>query len=81
SFQVDLPLHLIARGIHPTFHASLLRIHVPNDNRLFPGRSFKHIVSSTTANAREWNVKEILSHSNAGQHALFEILWHTGDKT
>jgi hypothetical protein len=25
-------------GVHPVFHASLLRIHVPNDDRLLPGR-------------------------------------------
>lgn len=81
TFQVDLPIHLLARGVHPSFHASLLRIHVPNDDRLFPGRSFEHIVSSTTSNTTEWNVKEILSHSRAGEHALFEILWHTDDKT
>ena len=36
SFKVDLPSELKRRGVHPVFHASLLRIHIPNDDRLFP---------------------------------------------
>jgi len=38
SFRVDLPNSLKQRGIHDVFHSSLLRIHVPNDDRLFPRR-------------------------------------------
>ena len=38
SFKLELPVHLKRRGVHDTFHSSLLRIHVPNDDRLFPGR-------------------------------------------
>ena len=37
SFQLDLLIHLKQRGVHDVFHSSLLRIHIPNDNRLFPG--------------------------------------------
>jgi hypothetical protein len=37
SYRIDLPRHLKHRGIHDSFHASLLRIHLPNDDRLFPG--------------------------------------------
>ena len=33
-----MPDHLKCRGIHDVFHASLLREHVPNDDRLFPGQ-------------------------------------------
>ncbi|KAF9495082.1 hypothetical protein BDN71DRAFT_1355695, partial [Pleurotus eryngii] len=80
-FQIDLPLHLVTCSVHPFFHASLLQIHVPNDDCLFLGQLFEHIASSTTSYAKEWNVKEILSHSNAGQQALLEILWYTDDKT
>ena len=38
SYRLDLPDHLKRRGIHDVFHASLLREHVPNNDRLFPGR-------------------------------------------
>ncbi|QRV96035.1 Pol polyprotein/retrotransposon [Ceratobasidium sp. AG-Ba] len=36
SFEVDLPKEMRARGIHPVFHASLLRMHIPTDDRKFP---------------------------------------------
>ena len=36
SFMIDLPPELKRRGIHPTFHANLLRIHLPNNDCLFP---------------------------------------------
>jgi hypothetical protein len=38
SFQLELPSPLKQRGLHDVFHASLLRIHIPNDDRRFPGR-------------------------------------------
>ena len=38
SFQMDLPASLKQRGVHNSFHISLLWIHYPNDDRLFPGR-------------------------------------------
>ena len=37
SFWIELPSHLKQRGVHDIFHASLLRIHEPNDDQLFPG--------------------------------------------
>jgi hypothetical protein len=37
SFKLELPMHLKKRGVHDVFHSSLLRIHAPNDDRLFPG--------------------------------------------
>ena len=39
SFQLDLPPHLKRWGVHDIFHSSLLRIHIPNDDCLFPGRT------------------------------------------
>ncbi|TFK17429.1 hypothetical protein FA15DRAFT_550878, partial [Coprinopsis marcescibilis] len=38
SYKVDLPARMKQQGIHDVFHAAKLRVHVPNDNRLFPGR-------------------------------------------
>jgi hypothetical protein len=37
SFKLDLPDRLKQRGVHPVFHSSYLREHIPNDDRLFPG--------------------------------------------
>jgi hypothetical protein len=36
TYKVNLPPELKQRGIHPVFHALLLRIHIPNDDRRFP---------------------------------------------
>jgi hypothetical protein len=38
SYRLELSNQLKIRGINPVFHASLLRIHIPNDDRRFPGR-------------------------------------------
>ena len=37
----ELPPELTARQVHPTFHVSLLRAHVPNDNTRFPRHDTK----------------------------------------
>ena len=80
SFRIELPSYLKQRGLHDVFHAALLRIHVPNDNRLFPG----HLVTQLDPEdspEKEWAVNQILSHSGTKDNALFEVLWKAGDVT
>ena len=36
TVTLELPPELTTRWVHPTFHMSLLRAHVPNDNARFP---------------------------------------------
>ncbi|THU76294.1 hypothetical protein K435DRAFT_623247, partial [Dendrothele bispora CBS 962.96] len=82
SFKIELPSNLKARGVHPVFHASLLRIHIPNDDRLFPGRSDSQILNKPDeAPEKEWLVQEILSHIGSKELSTFEILWKSGDKS
>jgi hypothetical protein len=38
TFKLNLSSELKQRGLHLSFHAHLLRIHIPNDDRRFPGR-------------------------------------------
>ncbi len=38
SYRLKLPLSFKKRGVHDVFHSSLLRIHIANDDKLFPGR-------------------------------------------
>ena len=38
TYRLGLGEELLKRGINPSFHASLLKPHVPNDDRRFPGR-------------------------------------------
>ena len=45
SYQIELPSELKKRGIHDVFHASLLRIHHPSDDRLFPDWSLSRMLA------------------------------------
>ena len=79
SFQLELPAHLKQHGIHDVFHSSLLRIHVPNNDRLFPGRMDTQLTGDDDDD--EWAVDRILSHHGSQMDASFEILWKSGDVT
>lgn len=48
SYRIELPSMLRQWGIHNVFHSSLLRIHVPNDDRSFPGRRETQLKGSHT---------------------------------
>jgi hypothetical protein len=80
SFKIDLPSHLKQRGVHDVFHASLLRIHEPNDDRLFPGRMDTQIGEGLNID-REWAVERIQSHHGSAEGSTFEIKWKSGDIT
>src|SRR6201996_3550259 len=80
SYKLELSAELKMRGIHDVFHASLLRAHVPNDDRRFPGRQM-HQIPGFGVNPKEWAVDRILSHIGKGTDASFEIQWATGDVT
>lgn len=80
AFTLDLPSRLKQRGVHNTFHASLLRVHILNDDRLFPGRLDSQVFEINDADP-EWAVDEIISHSGSGEASLFEIVWKSGDVT
>ena len=80
SFKLELPSHLKKRGIHDVFHSSLLRIHMPNDDRLFPGRMDTQLGVSPEADD-EWAVDLIRNHAGSGEDSTFEILWKSGDIT
>ncbi len=56
-YKVDLSSNLKQRGVHDIFHASLLRIHIPNDDRLFPGRSDSQIWDFGEDSEKEWAVE------------------------
>ncbi|KAJ3734579.1 hypothetical protein DFJ43DRAFT_1063427 [Lentinula guzmanii] len=75
-----LPSRLKQRGVHDVFHASLLRIHVPNDDRMFPGR-LENQVADFEDSEGEWAIERILSHSGGRSDAIFEVKWKSGDIT
>jgi len=61
------------------FHSSLLCIHVPNDDCLFPG-CLDEQIPELGGTVCEWIVDKILSHQGSHSDAKFEILWTSGDK-
>jgi hypothetical protein len=61
TYQLALSEELLKRGINPTFQASLLKPHVPNDDRKFPGRLPKQI-PGFGKRADEWVVDAITNH-------------------
>ena len=80
SFRVMLPSHLKQQGLHDVFHSSLLRIHIPNDDRLFPGRLDAQI-EYLGGKDGEWMIEKIKAHSGSAAHSVFEVLWKSGDIT
>lgn len=52
------------RGVHDVFHASYLRVHQPNDDRLFPGRLDTQLGSQDAPDG-EWAVERIEGHIGA----------------
>ena len=74
SYRVDIPASMRQRGIHDVFHASLMRIHVPNDDQLFLGRSDSQIVATNQGIEPEWAADKITNHSGSGNDVIFEVL-------
>ena len=80
TYQLDLSEELLKRGINPAFHASLLKPHVPNDDRRFPGRLPSQI-PGFGKHTDKWVVEAITDHQGKGINSEFQITWKAGDKT
>ena len=80
SYRVNLPDSLKQHGVHNVFHASLLRIHVPNDDRLFPGCRDEQIPELGGIN-HEWMINHVLTHRGSNTDIKFKVEWSTGDQT
>ena len=80
TYQLGLSDELIKRGVNRSFHASLLRPHVPNDDRRFPGR-LPIQIPGFGERPEEWIVDRIMAHHGKGMGSEFLILWKAGDRT
>lgn len=80
SYRIDLPANLKRRGVHNVFHASLLRIHIPNDDRLFPGRLDSQVAELEDKDG-EWAIDSLVSHQGSKENSIFEAIWKSGDCT
>ena len=75
---LDLPAELKQHGLHPAFHANLLHIHEPNDDRRFPGRQLPQLMN--IGKVEEWSVDKINDHHGKGKDTLFKLVYKTGDR-
>lgn len=78
-YTLDLPEDLKRRGIHPTFHVSLLRRHEPNDDSMFPHRETRVLYDIGVPENTEWLVDEILAHEWVGRKIRFLVKWNQGE--
>ncbi|KAF9441699.1 hypothetical protein P691DRAFT_623145, partial [Macrolepiota fuliginosa MF-IS2] len=85
SYKIEISKGLAKQGIHDTFHASLLQIHIPNDDRLFPGQTDSQIWDFEDDDDQEWMVELleycISEHRGSQTNALFKTEWKTRDCT
>ena len=73
AYTLDLPPSM---SIFPTFHSSLLKPYLQNDNSLFPSREFHPPSPIVTEHAvEEQDVESILDHPRRGRGFRFLVHW------
>ena len=82
TVKLELLPELTAQRVHPTFHVSLVRAHVPNNDERFPRRDTATCYDFGTTDEPEWFVDEILAHRWVDRaHLEFQVRWMLGDVT
>src|SRR5258706_5165324 len=81
NYTLKLPIELEAWNIHPTFHVSLLKPHVPNDDNWFPSRDVQVYYDFGYGDKAEQEVAEILAHQWDGRKLRLLVKWNSGDST
>ena len=80
TYQLDLSEELLKRRINRSFHVSLLKLHIPNDDCQFPGRLPLQI-PGFGRRPDEWVMDSIIDHQGKGISSEFKIQWKVGDCT
>jgi hypothetical protein len=73
TYTLDLPQHT---NVHPTFHVSELKRHVPNNADLFPSRELQRpgpVVTQT--GTEEWEIDRILDCRTRGRGRQYLVRW------
>src|SRR5258706_16371860 len=81
NYTLKLTIELEAWNIHPTFHVSLLKPHVPNDDNRFPSRDVQVYYDFGYSDEAEQEVAEILAHQWDGWKLRLLVKWNSGDST
>jgi hypothetical protein len=81
TVKLELPAALQAQCITPTFHASLIKLHIPNVNKRFPHCDvLKHYDFGKEAK-EEWFVNEIIGYRWHEASLEVQVRWSLGDAT
>ncbi|EIN03290.1 hypothetical protein PUNSTDRAFT_23143, partial [Punctularia strigosozonata HHB-11173 SS5] len=80
-YEIELPNDLRQRRVHPRFHISKLRPHVPNDDAKFPGREAMSFYDFGQPDELEREVEEIVAHEWDDDEILFLVRWTFGDSS
>jgi hypothetical protein len=62
TIKLELPVALEAQYIKSTFHVSLVKLHIPNDDEIFPHHDVKKHYNFGQEAEDEWHVDEIQSY-------------------
>ena len=82
TVTLELLPELTSRHISPTFHASLIRWHIANNNNLFPHREANSFYDFSTEEEQEWLIDEIIAHRWSDAKDLeLQVKWTLGDVT
>jgi hypothetical protein len=81
NYKLKLPIELEAQNIHPTFHVSLLKPHIPNDDNHFPSCDVHIYYDFGYGDKAEQEVNKILAHQWDGQALRLLVKWSSGDST
>jgi hypothetical protein len=82
NYTLELPTVLAKRGIHPTFHISLLRPYQASDDATFPNRTQPEQYDFGLDDKHKWFVDEIIGHHRDKHDKIeLEVRWSLGDTT
>jgi hypothetical protein len=81
NYTLELPTSLQKRRIHPKFHISLLKPHLPSNDSAFPNRIQPEPYDFGIDDDHEWFVDEIIGHRWKGKKIEYEVRWSLGDTT
>ena len=81
TIKLELPAKLVAHQIMPTFHVSLIRPHMPNDDERFPHCDVTRHYDFGQAAEDEWYVNEIIAHRWNGNSLELHVQRSLGDTT
>jgi hypothetical protein len=82
NVTLELPEDLKKRKVYPTFHSSLIRPHVSNDDKRFPKRDTYIAYDLGESDETEWFVDEIIRHQWTAKGGLeLRVQWILGDIT